>query len=42
LHRAQPHFIEFDRLTSDMVRTKTITLGRLHFAGRRRRSRSGV
>jgi (4S)-4-hydroxy-5-phosphonooxypentane-2,3-dione isomerase len=42
LHRAQPHFIEFDRLTSEMVRAKKVTLGRLHFAGRRCRSRSGV
>jgi len=33
-HKAQAHFIEFDRLTGPMVQAKTIMLGRLQYAGR--------
>jgi quinol monooxygenase YgiN len=39
-HKAQAHFIEFDRLSSDLVEAKTVTIGKLHFAGRKRRSRA--
>jgi quinol monooxygenase YgiN len=42
LHTAQSHFIEFDRLTKEMVKGKKVTFGQLHFAGRSRRSRSRV
>jgi len=33
-HMATPHFHDFDRQSAPMVRSKSVSAGRLHFAGR--------